>query len=65
MRAVHRIFHARVNVVGVRPVPVARMVTPMRAFTARYGQAYGAWQAAIARAQKQAKGADLPPKPDL
>ena len=33
--------------------------------TARYGQAYDAWQAAMARTLKQAKGSDLPPKPDL
>ncbi|HQR80738.1 MAG TPA: hypothetical protein PLT68_11005 [Actinomycetota bacterium] len=33
--------------------------------TARYGQAYDAWQAAIAKAEKQAKGADLPERPDL
>ncbi len=33
--------------------------------TARYGQAYDAWQAAIAKAQKKAKGADLPERPDL
>ena len=33
--------------------------------TARYGQAYDAWQAAMAKALKQAKGADLPSEPDL
>jgi hypothetical protein len=33
--------------------------------TARYGQAYDTWQAAIAKAEKRAKGADLPPTPDL
>ena len=33
--------------------------------TARYGEAYDAWQAAIAKAEKQAKGADLPERPDL
>ncbi len=33
--------------------------------TARYGQAYDAWQAAMAKALKQAKGTDLPQQPDL
>ena len=33
--------------------------------TARYGQAYDAWQAAMARALKQTKGTDLPAEPDL
>lgn len=33
--------------------------------TARYGQAYDAWQAAIATAEKKVKGADLPEQPDL
>ncbi|MEI2785397.1 MAG: zinc ribbon domain-containing protein [Candidatus Nanopelagicales bacterium] len=33
--------------------------------TLRYGQAYDAWQAAIRVAQRQAKGAELPPEPQL
>lgn len=33
--------------------------------TERYGQAADAWHAAIAKATRQAKGADLPPEPDL
>jgi len=33
--------------------------------TAQYGQAYDTWQAAVARAEKQAKKADLPSQPVL
>ena len=33
--------------------------------TARYGQAYDAWQAAMAKALRGAKGVDLPDRPDL
>jgi hypothetical protein len=33
--------------------------------TSRYGQAYNEWQAAIAKAERGAEGADLPDKPDL
>lgn len=33
--------------------------------TARYGQAYDAWQAAMTQALREARGSELPPKPDL
>ena len=33
--------------------------------TARYGQAYDAWQAAMGKAERGAKGVDLPDRPDL
>lgn len=33
--------------------------------TARYGQAYDAWQAAIAKAERQARKTDLPAEPNL
>lgn len=33
--------------------------------TVRYGEAYDAWQAAVARAERKAKGADLPTLPNM